>query len=112
MNLDGSMTKQQPPNNKLFDTTHITHMSPVIAHQKADQAAQFAAVMASNPQDPPVFNILLGNNFASMFQPQPPALPPPSALPALPVQPHWAISMTKAAWWSLFLSCAMHLSFL
>ena len=62
-------------------------MSPVIARRKADQAAQFAAVMASNPQGPPVFNISLGNDFASMFQPQPPALPPPPALPALPVQP-------------------------
>ena len=81
MNPDGSVTEQQPPNNKLFDTTHITHMSPVIARRKADQAAQFAAVMASNPQGPPVFNISLGNDFASMFQPQPPALP------ALPVQP-------------------------
>ncbi|KIM88857.1 hypothetical protein PILCRDRAFT_3027 [Piloderma croceum F 1598] len=39
MNPNGSVTLHQPPNNKLFDPSQTTRISPVVQHRKAEQAA-------------------------------------------------------------------------
>ena len=83
MNPNGSVALHQPPNNKLFDLSQTTRISPVIQHQKAEQAA---IASSSSPAGPPIFNISLRNDFANIFRPAPPLALAPALAPA-PVAP-------------------------
>jgi hypothetical protein len=76
MNPNGSVTLDQPPNNKLFDPSQLTHVSPVVQHRKAEQAAA-AALLSLSSNGQPIFNITLGNEFANILHPAPaPVLAP------------------------------------
>ena len=91
MNPNGSVTLDQPPNNKLFDPFQLTHVSPVVQHQKAEQAAAVLLLLSSNSQ--PIFNITLGNELANILHPAPAlVLAPLAPAPPLPtpLQPHVA----------------------
>src|SRR5882762_4722006 len=92
MNPNGSVTLDQPPNNKLFDPSQLTRVSPVVQRQKAEQAAATASslLLSLSLNGQPIFNITLGNDFANILRPPPapalvlapftPAPPPPAAL--------------------------------
>jgi hypothetical protein len=80
MNPNGSVTLRQPPNNKLFDPSQITRISPVVQRRKAEQAA----IASSSSAGPPIFNISLGNDFANLFRPAPPPAPAPAPPAPLP----------------------------
>jgi hypothetical protein len=80
LNLNGAVTLRKPPNNKLFDLSSKSRLSPVLQRRKEQQDATAAAAR------PPIFNISLGNDFANILRPPPVAnqLPLPPAYP----QPH------------------------
>jgi hypothetical protein len=61
LKLDGVVTIEKPPHNKLFDLTQAAKMSPVLERRKANQAA--AAASSSAPAAAPIFNFSLGNDF-------------------------------------------------
>jgi hypothetical protein len=81
MNPNGVVTLRQPPNNKLFDPSQTTRISPVVQRRKAEQAAIASSTLSAGP---PVFNISLGNDFANLFRPAPPLAPAPAPLAPLP----------------------------
>jgi hypothetical protein len=76
------VTLHKPPNNKLFDNTSQSRMSPVLQRRKEQH--HLAAATAS----PPIFNISLGNDFANLLQrpaaPMAAPAPPPLPIQALP----------------------------
>lgn len=65
LKLDGVVTIEKPPHNKLFDLTQAAKMSPVLECRKANQAT----ASSSTPAAAPVFNFSLGNDFAQIFHP-------------------------------------------
>jgi hypothetical protein len=75
LNPDGAVTLRKPPNNKLFDITSQSRMSPVLQRRKEQQNAAAAA------GGPPVFNISLGNDFANLLQRPAAPMAPPAPLP-------------------------------
>jgi hypothetical protein len=83
MNPNGSVTLDQPPNNKLFDPSQLTRVSPVVQCRKAEQAAATAS-SSSSSNGQPIFNITLGSEFANILRPAPAPIlaqpPPPAAL--------------------------------
>jgi hypothetical protein len=81
MNPNGAVTLRQLPNNKLFDPSQTTHISPVVQCRKAEQAGIASSTLSAGP---PVFNISLGNDFAKIFHPAPPLTPAPAPLAPLP----------------------------
>ena len=81
MNTNGAVTLRQPPNNKLFDPSQSTRISPVVQRRKAEQAAIASSALSAGP---PVFNISLGNDFANLFRPAPPLAPAPAPAPLAP----------------------------
>ena len=88
MNPNGSVTLDQPPNNKLFDPSQLTRVSPVVQRRKAEQAAAALSSSSSSSNGQPIFNITLGNEFANILHSAPaPVLAPLAPAPPLPAPP-------------------------
>jgi hypothetical protein len=76
---NGAVIIKVLPNNKHFDITSVSHISPVLQHCKAEQEAANNQAPAVAPA--PIFNLSIGNEFANLLCPVQPLAIAPAAPP-------------------------------